>query len=296
MSKEDFSKLPGDFFTLNEVWRSLFAQATEKNEFIRNAGLTVDPMVEISSLDEFLQTLSDSSSGSCDQKQFLILLKMLGITQDARTASTIMKAIRTVDSSSVPDGCIAVPIVLQFVETWQSVNKKSFGQLTAGIQIPKEEEIIKALPLVRVLEKKLIGTLILTSKNLLFAPNDSKLAIVLSPIPKITKIEKKQLAKSRSNDQALIVYAADRPATTERQSGSKVVIEVTQLTLLFFNERDEWSSYLTEMQRAYQAADVNKDTKLISKAARNIALVDTVAKVSVAAHIWSCINLLSSFR
>lgn len=55
---------------------------------------------------------------------------------------------------------------------------------------------------------------------------------------------------------------------------------VLQKVLLFFNKRDSWHLYLMEMAVAHKTAQATNDRKIVGKACINIALSETVAKVT----------------
>ena len=285
LTKEEFAALPVDFFEHNAIWRSLYEQASEKNEFLRKTQLTSDPMIEIGSLQEYLESIKGSEF--VDVKTFLNILKLLGITHEATVAETLQNAIRSIDASEGPPNSISESICMQFVEVWRGLLQNKKQQIAHQLKINPEEEVIKVLPLVRILDRG-DGTLILTSRNMLFVPHHTNLAIILAPLNKITEIKKFQHKKllPPGYPALFISVAIDSMAAKAAKKPSDKVESVHTYSVLFFSERDEWFSYLKEMQNAHIAADKLRDSLLVPQAACNIALVEAVSRVCFFLNIW----------
>ena len=279
MTSQELSQLPDGFFERNGVWRSLFEQASEKNEFLRKTQLLSDPMIEIGSLQEYLESIK--STELVDQRTFLNILKLLGITHDAAVADTLLQAIRSIEAAdSGPSHAIGRTSCMQFVDVWRVLLQNKKQQIAHQLKINPEEEVIKVLPLVRIIDRG-DGTLVLTSKNLLFAPNRSNIAIILTPLNKITDIKKFQFKKLLPPGYpALDITVSIDMIGTKGKKTEKVELSHTY-SVLFFSERDDWFSYLKEMQNAHLAATKLGDANYISQAACNISLVEAVSRVCV---------------
>jgi hypothetical protein len=284
MTSGDFAQLPGNFFDSNEVWKNLFGQASEKNEFLRKTQLTSDPMIEIGSLQEYMDSIADQPE--VDLATFLKILTLLGVTQEAGVADALLRAIRLIDVTETPGNTISTTICQQFVDVWRLSLQKKKQQIAHQLQINPEEEILKVLPLARIIERG-DGILILTSKNLLFAPNHAKMATILAPLSKVIDIKKYQHKKMMPPGYPALTITASVPVPISVSTSSiksakkpdKPVDGTQSYSVLFFSDRDDWYYYLKEMQNAHKAAEKAHDPTLIARATTNITLVEALSKV-----------------
>ncbi len=233
-------------------------------------------MVDIGSRQEFMDTLLEQPTVT--QADFLSLLKLLGVTTDVVIAANLLKAIRLFDSSDAAPDCIHSNLCKRFADLWvDRASKQKLNVLLPG------EEVLKVLPLARVSDKG-TGTLVLTQQRLLFTPNHQTTTLELTKLKNVQRLDKSLHRSVLSSTQALTLICSTEisapPATSKVKKGADDPT-TSIVSLVLFNDFDDWFLYLTELKNAHKLATLSADPNLVSKAARNILLVETVARVRV---------------
>eukprot|EP00042_Codosiga_hollandica_P043140 m.405008 g.405008 ORF g.405008 m.405008 type:complete len:1345 (-) comp56485_c0_seq3:624-4658(-) len=301
MTESDFEHLLPTFFDHNEVWTSMKRQAAETDDFKRRHMLSSDPMADIGSIQEFQETIFQRPAVS--QADFFKLLKLFGVTNEVTVAINLQQALRPIDPSESLTDSISSALCRQFISAWG--DRFQIQKNTFTLPLEANEEVLKMQPLVRVAEKG-TGTLVLTRLNLYFIPSHQQDPTNLTPVTKILKLEKgtqkQRLSGSlQSLTVTFLVENAPSPrhqpkasfqlssqqaqqlaaavATSEKPKAEEVPQSVM---LMFFSERDEWFHYLKELQNAHSAAANFGGSAAVAQAVRNILLVETIARLTLA--------------
>lgn len=290
----------------------VFAQTRIWRELLGNS--SIPPMTpdrrqmalpEIGSVSNVLAAISGQD---VDLAKFTAVVKLLGITDTSKAARNLYTGLcqlSALDRAEAPNavatadtGMLNLTTFKQFIETWRGVARDrrghSYEQLL-GLQT--DEKVLKVMPLVRKPPTG-AGTLILTHTRLFIVPNSKGEAIEITRLEKIVSVEKiqykviippgvpalriltKQVDSQASSRRRRSLGARMRAAVTGGASD-----DITEHILLFFSEREAWYGYLTEMTMGHKVSQATKDFNIISQAAHNIELAETVSRVAISAVI-----------
>ena len=280
------------FYRASELW-SRFALASKAPAAEDNVSGLVLP--EIGSYDSVLSAVQKKDT--IEAGDFNAIARLLGIAVDEESASNLYQALlsfgtdedgdgSSVFDSATPNG-LKVEMLSQFLEMWHAVGRNHDYHLAKLVKLHPGESVLKVAPLVRISDIG-FGTLVLTHERLFLVQDDStaNLVVSLADVVSLDKVHYKviippgvpaiRVTSSESNAKRTKKKKASLRAAVAAGSKEHAVTH----TLVFFNDRDAWHSYIMEMVMGHQVALGTGDPKMILKAARHIELAETVSKVS----------------
>ncbi|CAF0752462.1 unnamed protein product [Adineta ricciae] len=208
--------------------------------------------------------------------------------QGGQSSSTIPKLSLQTNSTTLPAALFG-----SFLDVWQQTNAEKVRMIRC---LPddrqKQESILKVSSSGVVSKKDGPGQIILTQKRLYFLPEARSLARLLTDLMNITSVHKYQhqtvFSSSKpgvkihtSTNAGHSSLPRDTNSTLKSKSASLEKETKTSISLFFKSnhEQELWYTLIMELWSGLTIAHEECDTTVLNKAARHIALMDTLAHI-----------------